>query len=418
MNVAQQRVTATQTRPFGLKAIQIYLVSILFYTTSHTLLILLPLNSHSLGASPAQIGLIMGAYMFTSMFLRPIAGNIVDKFGTKRIFVAALLLNVAVLSMYLIGELWVFAVLRILQGVILSFVSMVLHLMIIEALPENARGQGLSLFSLSSMLPYTYGPFLTLFFADRVPMIYIFTALIPIGLITLLIGLKIRMPQREKHGAPQSAGSQSDARNKRQGDQLAAAPETGALYRGWRDRKLLLPSLVMLLASAVIGTVAAFLPLYLAGRDLPYAGLYFLTETLVLVTLRFFGRKFIRTDGSFPAYMAAVLISLITVASVLIRHADSPAGFVLAAICSGIALSMLYPALLTYVSFVVPEHSRGKGIGWFIAAADLGTSAGTWGLSLVANAYSYETMFSGCIVIGASALVLILLFSRNRGVRG
>ncbi|QYR22000.1 MFS transporter [Paenibacillus sp. sptzw28] len=401
MNVMQQRVMASQTRPFGLKAIQIYLVSILFYTTSHTLLILLPLNSHALGASPAQIGLIMGAYMFTSMFLRPIAGNIVDKFGTKRIFVAALIMNVAVLSMYLIAQLWVFAVLRVVQGVILSFVSMVLHLMIIEALPEKARGQGLSLFSLSSMLPYTYGPFLTLFFADRVPMAYIFTALIPIGLMTLFIGLNIRMPQHEKQGAQQ-----------------AAAAQRSAPYRGWRDRELLLPSVTMLLASAVIGTVAAFLPLYLANRDLPYAGLYFLTETLVLITLRFFGRKFIRTDGRFPAYMAAVLVSLITIASALIRHADSPAGFVFAAVCSGIALSMLYPALLTYVSFVVPEQSRGKGIGWFIAAADLGTSAGTWGLSLVANAYSYETMFSGCIAIGASALLMILLFSRNREVRG
>ncbi|MCZ8511861.1 MFS transporter [Paenibacillus filicis] len=400
MTATQPHVTVPQDRPFGSKAIQIYLVSLLFYTTSHILLILLPLNSHALGANPAQIGLIMGAYMFTSMFLRPVAGKIVDKFGTKRIFAAALMMNVVVISMYLIHELWVFALLRMVQGVILAFFSMVSHLLIIQVLPEKARGQGLSLFSLSSMLPYTYGPFLALYFADRVPMPYIFMTLIPISLTTLLIGLNLRLPELHRQDHLQTT------------NQHSSEP-----YNGWKDRKLLLPSVIMLLASAVIGTIAAFLPLYLEKRGLPFAGLYFLTETAVLILLRFFGRKWIPTNGRFPILMVAVLISLMTTAVGLVRMAESLPIILLAAVCNGIALSMLYPTLLTYVSFIVPERFRGRGIGLFIAAADFGTSAGTWGLSLIANAYSYEVMFSGCIVIGAAALLLILLQSKKGGMR-
>ncbi|GLI08211.1 MFS transporter [Paenibacillus tyrfis] len=400
MTAMQPSVTVPKDRPFGSKAIRIYLLSILFYTTSHILLILLPLNSNALGASPAQIGLIMGAYMFTSMFLRPVAGKIVDKFGTKRIFAAALIMNVIVISLYLIHELWVFALLRMVQGVILSFFSMVAHLMIIQVLPENARGQGLSLFSLSSMLPYTYGPFLALYFADKVPMSYIFMALIPISVATLLIGLNLRLPELQKQDHSQTTNQ----------------PDNEP-YRGWKDWKLQFPALLMLLASAMIGTVAAFLPLYLEKRGLPFAGLYFLTETAVLITLRFFGRKMIPTSGRFPILMVAALIFLITTAVSLVRIAESLPVVLIAAVCNGIALSMLYPTLLTYVSFIVPERFRGRGIGLFIAAADFGTSVGTWGLSLIANAYSYEAMFTGCIAIGAAALLLILLQSKKEGVR-
>lgn len=399
MNAIESRASAWQDRPFGPKAIQIYLVAILFYTTSHILLILLPLSSHKLGASPAQIGLIMGAYMFTSMFLRPVAGKIVDKFGTKRIFAAALILNALVISMYLFQELWVFALLRILQGVILSFFSMVSHLMIIEVLSEKVRGQGLSLFSLSSMLPYTYGPFLALYFVDKVPMPYIFMALILISLTTLFIGMNLRLPELRRQDSMQT-------------DKLHVSSDS---YKGWKDRKLLLPSVTMLLASAIIGTVAAFLPLYLEKRGLPFAGLYFLTETAVLITLRFFGRKMIQTDGRFPFKMVVILIFLMTMAVGLVRMAESLPVVLLAAVCNGIALSMLYPTLLTYVSFIVPERFRGRGIGLFIAAADFGTSVGIWGLSLVASLYSYEVMFSCCIVIGAAALLLIL-FSNKAGV--
>lgn len=134
--------------------------------------------------------------------------------------------------------------------------------------------------------------------------------------------------------------------------------------------------------------------------------------TAVLITLRFFGRKMIPTDGRFPFKMVVMLIFFMTTAVGLVRMAESLPVVLLAAVCNGIALSMLYPTLLTYVSFIVPELFRGRGIGLFIAAADFGTSAGIWGLSLVASAYSYEAMFSGCIAIGAAVLLLMLFFKK------
>ncbi|MDQ1913972.1 MFS transporter [Paenibacillus sp. GD4] len=379
--------------PFSIVALQIYLLALLFYTTSHVLLILLPLSASSLGASPSQIGLMMGGYMFISMFLRPVAGKLVDRFGRRRIFTVLLLLNVAVLSLYLIQELIVYAVLRMVQGAILAFFSMISHLMIIEALPDQSRGQGLTLFSLASMLPYAYGPLLIVQLVNEVPNTYLFIGLIGLGVTTLLVGYAVKLPEY----------SQAVGHNDR---------GKGALtddYQAWKDKALWFPSLIMLLAGAVIGSTAAFLPLYLGQKHLPYTGHYFLTETLVLIALRLFGKRFVPTGGQFPKGLIGVLLLLLTAGAGFIGITNTLPLLLIAAACNGAALSMLYPSLVSYVSFIVPARHRGSGLGVFIAAADFGTSVGTMGLSFIAALYSYEAMFGACAAIGAISMIIAVL---------
>jgi MFS family permease len=386
--------------PFSIPALQIYLLALLFYTSSHMLLILLPLSASSLGATPSQIGLMMGGYMFTSMFLRPVAGKLVDLYGRKRIFMALMLLNVAVLALYLIQELIVYAILRMVQGAILAFFSMISHLMIIEALPEQARGQGLTLFSLASMLPYAYGPLFVVHLVHGVPYAYLFIGLIVLGITTLLVGYRVKLPEHSQAAA-------HDAR-----DMESVTPD---VYQAWKDRRLWFPSVIMLLAGAVIGATAAFLPLYLADKDLPYAGHYFLTETLVLIALRLLGKRFVPAGGPFPGRLIGLLLLLLTAGAGFIGAANTLPLLLIAAACNGAALSMLYPSLVTYVSFIVPARHRGRGLGIFIAAADFGTSVGTMGLSFIAAMYSYEAMFGACMVIGAASMIFACAVLLRKG---
>ncbi|WP_139074857.1 hypothetical protein [Paenibacillus elgii] len=57
---------------------------------------------------------------------------------------------------------------RALQGAILAFFSMTVHLLIMDLLSDKVRGQGLSLLSLASMLPDTFVPALVLFMKSQV----------------------------------------------------------------------------------------------------------------------------------------------------------------------------------------------------------------------------------------------------------
>lgn len=386
--------------PFSNRAIWLYAVAFIFYATNHMLIIALPFFSQSLGAGQSQIGIIMGAYMFVSMFLRPVAGAIVDRFGSKNIFMIALLLNALVLVAYTAESLWAFAFMRALQGAILAFFSMTVHLLIMDLLSDKMRGQGLSLLSLSSMLPYTFVPALVLYMKDQVSMMQLLLLFAGLGFCNILLGFRLYR-------------TIGDISPKQPKTEKALPYEKG---KGKAIRAIIFPSMVMLLASIVFSVAPTFLPLYLESSGIHSAPLYFLTETAVLIVIRFFGRKYIPSSQTFPKWLLVALVVCFTLSPALLSLSVATPVLLAAAVCNGLALSLLYPTLMTYISFVVPEQVRGYSIGWFIAAADFGTSFGAFAMGLLADRFSYDAMLSTAACIGAATLIVTLLFRGNKAV--
>jgi MFS family permease len=386
--------------PFNKKAIWLYIVAFLFYATNHMLIISLPFFSQTLGANQATIGMIMGAYMFVSMFLRPIAGAIVDKLGSRKLFMIALILNAIVLASYTIETLWAFAVMRALQGAILAFFSMTVHLLIIDLISEKTRGQGISMLSLASMVPYTFVPALILFFKDHLTMTHLLLLFFGVGACNVMLGSGLFRVISLKPG-------QESVSNKLK--RIEEKPVRSA------NRAILYPSVIMLLASIVFCVSPTFLPLYLESKGLHTAPLYFLTETAVLIVIRFYGRKYIPSSSALPIRLIAPLIICFILAPGLLCLSLSTPVILLSAVLNGLALSLLYPSLMTYITFVVPERTRGYSIGWFIAAADLGTSSGAYLMGWLAGEFSYQTMLITAVFIGLGALLFTLLYPRARG---
>ena len=48
--------------------LRLYLLTLLYFSANAILNVIIPLRGESLGASSTVIGLVMGAYMFTTMF--------------------------------------------------------------------------------------------------------------------------------------------------------------------------------------------------------------------------------------------------------------------------------------------------------------------------------------------------------------
>ncbi|MCD9020928.1 staphylopine family metallophore export MFS transporter CntE [Cohnella silvisoli] len=386
--------------PFSNKAIWLYAVALVFYGTNHMLIIALPFFSQELGAERSEIGIIMGSYMFVSMFLRPVAGSVVDRFGPRNIFMIALVLNAVVLASYTLENLWAFAAMRALQGAIMAFFSMTVHLLIMDLLTDKARGQGLSLLSLASMLPYTFVPALVLTMKDQVSMTQMLLMFAVFGLCNILFGS--RLYQKIKNQSP--AKQQSNE----------ASSQNGIKKRSLQA--IFIPSIIMLLASIVFSVAPTFLPLYLDSQGMHSAPLYFLTETAVLIFIRFFGRKHIPSSGTFPKWLLVILIACFALSPLLLTLSLSTPVLLTSAVFNGLALSLLYPTLMTYVSFVVPESVRGYSIGWFIAAADLGTSSGAFIMGWVADRFSYPAMLGTAAAIGGATWLLTLLYRGRKTV--
>lgn len=378
--------------PFSLPAIKVYLITILFYSIVYMVLMVIPFHATLLGGTKTDIGLIMGATMLTSMFARPIAGRLIDRHGAGRIFWIVLILFAASLFGYLVPSLWMLGLVRVVQGIVAAFFSTAMEIMTIDLLSDRVRGQGLSLYSLSTMIPSTFGPAIALYLVDQLAMREIFLIFIGFGLVNAVLAVMMA----------RSTGTDAIKQTMEPQRLAIIAPE-----RMWKHRSLWISSFIMLLASIANGAIFTFLPLYLEHSQSSMGSFYFLTQTLVLVLCRFVGRSFIPSDGTTPTRLIGFTLLLAAAGSSLLSVSVQPAILIAAAVLNGIAFALMYPTLLTYVSFTVPDQARGLLLGLFIGAADCGFALGALAMGPLIDLFSYPMMYISCAVCCLLACLLL-----------
>lgn len=373
------------SRPF----LRLYALTLLYFSANSILNVIIPLKGGAMGASNASIGTIMGAYLFTTMLLRPWAGHMIQRFGPVRVLKTVLILNALALSMYTVSDLTGFLWARMLQGICTAFFSMSLQLGIIDALPEKDRSQGISMYSLCASMPGIIGPLLALGIWQGGQLTYFPLVLIGMAVLTGLAGFGARMDNGPGGGSP--AGSEEVRPSMMASfSQLVGNPD---LFRC---------SSLMLGASVVFGAVTAFVPLYASQIQQGSAAVYLMLQAGTVVTARFVLRSRIPSDGKWhPAFITGVTLSL-TLAALCtsLAAAGGWAVFYAGALLMGLAQAMLYPALTSYLTFVLPRAERNVLLGLFIAMADLGVSGGGVLLGPVADAYSYSVMYGVCVLLG------------------
>lgn len=355
-----------------------------------------------MGASNTTIGVVMGAYLFTAMFFRPWAGNLIQIYGPINVLRTILILNGLALILYTFTGLGGYFAARILQGVCTAFFSMALQLGIIDALPDKDRSQGISLYSLCAYMPGIAGPLLALGIWQTGDTSNFTLAMIALAMFTGLIGYSAKMDHR-KADQPASDKSKQGAHTFRSFGEL------------FRNPYLLTCSVLMLSASIVFGSVTTFIPLYAAEVQGGHAGIYLMLQAGTLVLARFTLRKRIPSDGKWHSSFIMVIMLMVTVAaaSVSFSLTGGAVFFYLGALAMGGAQAMLYPTLTTYLSFVLPQASRNVLIGLFVAMADLGVSLGGVLMGPVADLTSYSNMYMICGLLGAS-MILFAYVRRTR----
>ncbi|MWC28125.1 staphylopine family metallophore export MFS transporter CntE [Paenibacillus sp. MMS18-CY102] len=375
---------------------RLYILTLLYFSANAILNVIIPLKGESLGASNSMIGLIMGAYLFTTMIFRPWAGNWIRKHGPIRVLRIILVVNGAALVLYTLTGLEGYLAARMLQGVCTAFFSMALQLGIIDALPDKERSQGISLYSLCATLPGMIGPLLAIGMWEAGDKAVFPSAMIAIAILTGVVGYSARVKP--------NAAEQESGRSAR--DQGATMLQSfGQLYR---NRQLLKCSVLMLVASVVFGAVTTFMPLYASQIAGGNAALYLMLQAGTVVIARFALRKRIPSDGRWHSAFVMALMLQVAVAALSVSYsATGGASFLYAgAALMGLAQALIYPALTTYLTFVLPPINRNVLIGLFIAMADLGVSLGGFLMGPIADVFSYAFMYMICAGLGASMIAV------------
>lgn len=383
--------------------LRLYILVLLYFSANAILNVIIPLQGESLGASSTTIGLIMGAYMFTTMFFRPWAGHIIQKRGPIKVLRFILIINGFALILYTFTGLGGYLLARILQGVSTAFFSMALQIGIIDALPEKDRSQGISYYSLFSYIPGIVGPVLALGIWQTGGMDYFTVVLIGIAICTGVFGYTAKMDKSQEQN-PAENPSEQRVSMFQSFRQLVQNP---FLFRC---------SVLMLSASIVFGAITTFIPLYASQLPSGNAGVYLMLQAGTVVLTRILLRKKIPSDGRWHAPFIMGTMLLLAIAALCVSWAITGGAVLLyvGAILMGIAQSILYPTLTTYLSFVLPQLNRNVLIGLFIATADLGVSLGGVLMGPVADLSSYSYMYMICAILGA--VMIAFAYQRRKPV--
>lgn len=372
--------------------LRLYMLVLLYFSANSILNVIIPLHGETLGASNTTIGLIMGAYLFTTMFFRPWAGHMIQKQGPIKVLRIILIINGFALILYTFTGLGGFLVARMLQGVSTAFFSMALQIGIIDALPEKDRSQGISLYSLFSYIPGIIGPILALGIWQG-GMNYFTVVMIAIAVFTGVFGYSAKMDKAEAPPATNNAG---------QG--LSTFKSFSQLVK---NPFLFKCSVLMLVASIVFGAITTFIPLYATQLKSGNAGIYLMLQASTVVFARFALRKKIPSDGKWHSSFIMGTMLILTVAAQCVSFSLTGGAifFYVGAILMGIAQALLYPTLTTYLTFVLPQMNRNVLLGLFIAMADLGVSLGGVIMGPIADFSSYSFMYMICAILGVTMII-------------
>lgn len=381
--------------------LRLYILTLMFFSANAILNVFIPLRGHDLGATNTTIGIVMGAYMLTAMVFRPWAGQIIARVGPIKVLRIILLINACALILYGLTGLEGYFIARVMQGVCTAFFSMSLQLGIIDALPEEHRSEGVSLYSLFSTIPNLVGPLIAvgIWHLDRISIFAI--VMIAIALTTTFFGYRVTF-----------ASEEPDTRKKVEPLPFNAVTVFAQFFK---NKELFNSGLIMIVVSIVFGAVSTFVPLYTVKFGFADAGIFLTIQAIAVVLARIYLRKYIPSDGIWhPVYMVSVLM-LLVIASMLV--AIGPHIHVLifysSAILIGATQALVYPTLTSYLSFVLPKAGRNMLLGLFIACADLGVSLGGSLMGPISDLVGFSWMYTICGML----VVVMMLMSAFKGIR-
>lgn len=365
-----------------------------------------------LGGSSLAVGVVVGAFAFGAIALRPVAGRLGDEVG-RRILIAGgaavaggstLLYTLAHGTLPLLG-------LRVLTGVGEAAFFVGASTMITDLAPAHRRGEALSYWSVAVYGGLAFGPALgeMILAGGRYEAVWtvaglsaLLAAVLGLGTVDTLAAAPGRRPWRRGSGA--TGGPH--------GEPAGPAPAHDAPGRAkLLHRGALRPGSVMFLGLVGLAGFATFVPLYAREVGMDDARMVFLLYGGLILAVRVLGARLPDVLG--PRLGGTLALATGAAGLALMALWSSAAGLFAGTAVFALGMSLLYPALTTLALDGVPDRERASAMGTVSTFFDLSQGVGPFALGAVVGLASYRVMFG----VGALFSVLGLVLLRGQVTR-
>ncbi|EAX47638.1 major facilitator superfamily MFS_1 [Thermosinus carboxydivorans Nor1] len=344
----------------------------------------LPVYAKHLGGSDAAAGLIVGSVSVAAVLMRPVAGQALDYYGRKGIFLAGLVVFIsAVLAYIWAPSLGVLLLIRFIHGFGWGATSTAASTVAADIIPKARLGEGMGYFGLTTTVAMAFAPALGLYLTSHFSFTVLFLA--SAFIVAIAAGLALSIGYRHIN---------------------AAKAKTFLL-----EKAALRPALVIFFVTMTYGAVVSFLALYAAQQGIDNIGPFFTVYAIALAVARPLSGRLADRRGFDIVVIPGVV--LIMVAMFLLYLANSFAWFLAAGIVYGIGFGAVQPGLQAMSVLKAPPNRRGAANATFFIGFDLGIgfSSVLWGL--VSQAFGYKAMYLWTVVPALLALSIYIIIGRR-----
>lgn len=349
-----------------------------------------------LDGSRALVGLSVGAFSISAVFLRPWIGRGVDRRGRKPFLITGLVLwMLSALAFFVAFAIPSVVVIRLVQGFAGGCFYTTAAAVATDLAPEEQRASAIAKFSLFLYAGFAVGPGIgeTLIAGPGFAAAWLTAAgLAGVGLVAVLL-------------LPETGAS-------------AVAVQAERAEEGLSSRRFLHPAALgpgVVLACAAVGysSITVFSPLYARSIGLGSSSALYATFAGTIILVRLVSLKFVdkvgRTAIALPGLaLAAFGLGLMAVFAV-------PATAFVGVGCFGAGFALVFPALMAFTVDRVPDYERGEVLGSFTAFMDVGAGLGGYLVGSVADLAGFSWAYATPALLCSLGFLVLLRLSRQGG---
>ncbi|MBI2890871.1 MAG: MFS transporter [Nitrospirae bacterium] len=365
-----------------------------FFHLNFTAFFLLPLYVRSLGGSEAEIGLIMGSFGLTSMFLIPWVGTLLDRYGRRRFLIlGSVLMSVGSLGYGLIQGYHpiLFGVLRALQGASFSCTFIAASTYVVDLAPADQRARAIGHFGVFTLVTHALGPMLCEGIVHQIGYRGAFLATTGWTLLAVLLARPL--------------------------DETLTPTDPRAEVNPSGIRPLLAPLATTLLTGGSFVAVVIFMPLLMEELGMKPVSLFFAAYTAAAIAVRLGLAGMSDRLGRRPTVFVFLTVFCLSIFGMVFLPPAMEGRWAILTTCAllfGASHGMLYPTLSAYVVDLMPDAQKGRAIGYYSGAFNVGATLAAFAFGPLLEARGFSVLFA---TAGVCSTVALLLFWALRPAR-
>lgn len=353
----------------------------------------LPLLAESLGCSPSQIGLVIGAFTISAMIARPFCSIFTNFIDKKYILFIGVLITMLSTGSYMVSTgIGILITLRLIHGFGFGIATTYYVTLASEQLPHNQIGEGMGYFGIGETICMSIGPMVGIALLNKLNFkgLFSFGAIILLIAVLLILGIDRRAVTKKK---------------------LAKSKKIS--YKLF-EKRVLLQSFLIFLIGVVVSGVMTYLTLFAKQQGISTVAWFFFIAAITGILIRVVSGKMFDEKG--PLYVLIPSAICLIIGIVLIAYSRSELQLNIAGIFYGVAFGSIFPAIQAWVLSMVPVEDREDAMSTFLSCFDIGIGGGAIFLGIIVQGTSYKTMYLSSIIFIAAFLALIIYLDKFKKV--